>query len=223
MGKKIGIGCTTYLRPDCKAKWAKQISKHTGVNIDEFTQASTTDYNGGTLKIYISDDSKERKGVAFRKNECLRALKDCDYVFLFDDDCYPIKDVWIEFFTRAGENHLLFLNDKLHNPEEIQADGIRFYRDCGGVFMYMTKAMIERVGAFDEKYDTFGFEHADWSIRCNEAKIFMHLVGTEDYLYSEDYSNVNHKSSISKEDREFYVKKNWNIFFNQKKNVYLPL
>ena len=28
---KIGIGVTTYLRPDCLAKWKKQIAKHTGV------------------------------------------------------------------------------------------------------------------------------------------------------------------------------------------------
>jgi glycosyltransferase involved in cell wall biosynthesis len=206
---RIGIGITTYLRPDCLTKCVESIHKHTDMS---------------NVTLHIADDSIERKGVAFRKNECLRALKNCDYVFLFDDDCYPIKDGWVEFFTRAGENHLLFLNDKLHNLKDVQGvNGVKYYNDCGGVFMYMTKDMIKRVGAFDERYDTFGFEHADWSIRCNGCKTFMMLEGTEDYLYSEDYSNANHKSSISKEDREFYVKKNWNIFFNHKKSVYLPL
>ena len=67
----IGIGITTYNRPDMLNKCLEHIKKHT--------------FNDN-VTIYVADDSNERKGVAYRKNECLRALKDCDYVFLFDDD-----------------------------------------------------------------------------------------------------------------------------------------
>lgn len=206
---RVGIGVTTYLRPDCLAKCIESIYKHTCMS---------------NVTLHIADDSIERKGVAFRKNECLRALKDCDYIFLFDDDCHPIKDNWIEFFVNSGENHLLFLNDKLHNPVEIQAvEDIRFYKDCGGVFLYITKEMLNRVGAFDEKYTLWGMEHCDWSIRCNEAKIFMHLVGTELYLYSEDYSNPSHKSSITNEEKSLLFNKNFPKFAKGIERIYIPL
>ena len=66
--------------------------------------------------LYVATDSdKDRQGVARRKNECLRALKDCDYVFLFDDDCFPIKDGWVNFFIQSGDAHLLYLHSDLHS------------------------------------------------------------------------------------------------------------
>jgi glycosyltransferase involved in cell wall biosynthesis len=79
---KIGIGVSTYKRPECLAKCLEQIKKH-------------TDMNNVTLVI-ATDTDQDRKGIAYRKNECLRALQHCDHIFLFDDDCWPIKDGWVE-------------------------------------------------------------------------------------------------------------------------------
>lgn len=206
---RIGIGVTTYNRPEMLKKCLDSISKHT--------------FNGN-VTIYVADDSNERKGVAYRKNECLRALKDCDYIFLFDDDCYPIKDGWMEFFIEnAKNNHVLFLNDKLHNYTHSRW-GVRFYKDCGGVFMYIPKAALDYVGAFDEKYELWGMEHCDWSVRyADGCKIFMMLEGTENYLYSEDYSNPNHKSSITNEEKNLLFRKNFPKFAKGIDKIYLPL
>lgn len=217
---RIGIGCTTYNRPECLAKWKEQIAKHT--NMDN-------------VLIYIADDSIERKGVAFRKNECLRALKDCDYVFLFDDDCYPIKDGWMDifiYFHKMGAvNHLLFLNDS-HTKTHTKTAGfiiknicqVDYYKDCGGVFMFMTKEVIEKVGAFDEKYELWGMEHCDYSIRIlGEHGNYPCINGTEDYIYSEDYSNPNHKSSISNEEKNKLFKKNFPLFQKGIERIYIPL
>lgn len=214
---KVGIGITTYNRQDCLNECLKNIARHT--NLKDF-------YVDGDVEIYIARDTDEdRQGVAKRKNECLRALKDCDYVFLFDDDCFPIKDGWIEFFTRAGENHLLFLNDKLHNLKDVQSvDGVRYYNDCGGVFMYMTKRMInETIGAFDEKFELWGLEHCDWSVRYAGNKTFMMLEGTEEYLYAHDYSNINHKSSITNDEKNLLFSKNFPKFVKGFKDRYIPL
>ena len=205
----IGIGLTTYQRPEMLAKCLEHIRKHT---ICEY-------------KLHIAIDTDEdRKGVAARKNECLRALKDCDHIFLFDDDCYPIKDGWIDFFINSGQEHLLFLNDRLHNFTH-QKGIVKYYKDCGGVFMYMTKQAVERVGAFNEHFLMYGFEHADYSIRIlrGHGKYPM-LRETEQYLYSEDYSNPNHKSSISDEEKQKHIKANWEKFFNEKnKSLYITL
>ena len=208
---KIGIGCTTYDRPECLAKWKEQIRKHTSTSFD--------------VTYHIADDSIERKGVAFRKNECLRALKDCDYVFLFDDDCYPIKDGWIDFFTSKVDKHLLYLNGDLH---AYIANSEKGYRDCGGVFMYMTKDVIESIGAFDEKYGLYGFEHADYSLRIKQYTKSQYAYNcysrTKEYIYAEDYNNkYNHKSSITNKEKDLLFKKNFPIFAKGIDKIYIPL
>ena len=207
----IGIGITTYNRPECLEECLKNIYKHTFTN---------------NVKIYVATDTDEdRRGVAFRKNECLRSLKNCDHIFLFDDDCYPIKDGWIEFFIRKSQGeHVLFLNDKLHN-HIVTMSNIRCYNDCGGVFMYITKEHLNKVGAFNEKFEGYGFEHCDWSIRCNDnKKVFYMIQGTEEYLFAHDYSTANHKSSITDEEKQIHIKNNWDKFFDCKiENIYIPL
>ena len=103
-----GIGITTKDRPELLKALVDSIHKHTDMS---------------NVLLHIEDDSIERLGVAKRKNNCLRALKDCDYVFLFDDDCHPIKDGWIEFFTNSKYNHLLYLN-KSHRPSMKLTGGV---------------------------------------------------------------------------------------------------
>ena len=127
---RIGIGCTTYKRPEVLEKWKYQVMNHTPMD---------------NVFIFITDDTKDRKGVAFRKNECLRALKDCDYVFMFDDDCFPIKDGWMDFFINGAKGeHLLFMNTELHRY--VRKNGNCFeFADCGGVFMFLTKEHIKTV------------------------------------------------------------------------------
>jgi glycosyltransferase involved in cell wall biosynthesis len=208
----IGIGVTTFRRPEMLQKCLDSIRKHTFMD---------------GVTIYVADDSNERLGVSKRKNECLRALKGCDYIFLLDDDVEIIKDGWIEFFVNnAGNNHVMFLSDKLHNYSHNSEvyEKIRIYRDCGGVFMYIPKCALEYVGAFDEKYEFWGMEHCDWSMRYADGfKIFMMLEGTENYIYSEDYSNPNHKSSITNEEKNLLFKKNFPKFAKGIKSIYLPL
>ncbi len=204
----IGVGVTTYNRPEMLKKCLDSIKRHT--------------FNDN-VTIYVADDSIERKGVAYRKNECLMALKDCDHVFLFDDDVEVIKDGWIEFFIQSNFDHLLFLNHKLHNFM-YQKEGIKVFRDCGGVFMYMTKRAIEKVGAFDEKFELWGMEHCDWSMRWNDRiREFYMLEGTENYLYSEDYSNPTHQSSITNDEKNLLFRKNFPKFAKGIDKIYLPL
>jgi hypothetical protein len=96
------------------------------------------------------------------------------------------------------------------------------------VFIYLTKEALLDVGAFNEEFDTFGFEHAEYSQRVYKAGLtvapYICLNETSKYIYSKDYSNPLHKSSISIEERNVLVKKNWNKYFNEPiKNIYLPL
>lgn len=230
---RIGIGVTTYNRRECLKECLENIFKHTMsefyllTDYDKCVNSLTNQHdfdlgkNLEQIKIYVAKDTdQDRKGVAYRKNECLRALKDCDYVFLFDDDCFPIKDGWIEFCINEGSEHLLFLSDQLHGKINDRA-----YKNCGGVFMFMTKGVIERVGAFNEKFGMYGFEHAEYSNRITGQRThYPTNVNLNDYLFAHDYSTPRHKSSITDEEKLKCIKNNWDLFFKSEiKDIYLPL
>lgn len=217
--KKIGIGITTYNRPECLLECVTHIERHTKQNYE--------------LHIAIDTD-EDRQGVAKRKNQCLRALKDCDYVFLFDDDVKVIKDNWINFFIESQQDHLLFLNRGLHQKKAIEINlcdqsGIRYtvehYHDCGGVFMFMTKKAIDKVGAFNEKFEKYGFEHCEYSVRIlGEYNKYPMLKGTDQYLFAHDYSTPGHKSSITDTEKREHISNNWDKFFKEPiKDIYIPL
>lgn len=209
---RIGVGVTFYNRPEHREAWSMIHSYMIGKDI--------------VYHIEIETD-ENRLGVAKRKNNCLRALKDCDHIFLFDEDCRPIKVGWIENFINSGHKHLLYLNSS-HRPFIHCGDGSTVYCDCGGVFMYMTKDVVERVGAFNEKFTPYGFEHADYSRRIAKAMgehyNYRALDNTSEFIYAEDYSNPNHKSSITDEEKKKHVRNNWDKFFKEPiKDIYIPL
>jgi hypothetical protein len=153
----IGIGITTT--PNREA-----IFKETLKCIKKYTKVAN---------LYIHNDTNYN-GVAYAKNMCMYHLRRCSYVFLFDDDCYPIDENWLDYvidcFDYTGENHFLFLNDKLHQPlERYNHIGITEYKECGGVFMAYTKQVINTIGYMDSEYSGWGFEHAGWSNRVYKA------------------------------------------------------
>jgi GT2 family glycosyltransferase len=207
---KIGIGVTTYKRPKCLAKWKEQV--YNTITNDDVT-------------IYVAEDTDDdRKGIAARKNECLRALKDCEYVFLFDDDCYPTQAGWIKFFVNSGFEHLVYCDPKFHKCKS-EHNNLLLFEKCGGVFMFMKKSAIERVGAFNESYGLYGYEHADYSNRILNIGGLSYpvLKGTEKYIYAEDYSNPKHKSSIKEAERLKHIDFSNNIYNNTIHKIYLPL
>lgn len=208
---KIGIGVTTFNRPHCIEKWQSMVNNFTP--------------DMSNVKIHIAEDSiQDRKGVAARKNECLRSLIECDYVFLFDDDCYPIKEGWVDFFANSGHEHLLFADPNNHVLEK-RAGNLMIFSNSSGVFMFLTKSAIQRVGAFDEQFSPFGFEHIDYSNRilCNSE--YPMLEGTESYLYAEDFYNPYHRTSISEYEKIASINKNTSYFkaLNKNKTRYIPL
>lgn len=176
---RIGVGITTTSnRPGHLALCTRQIAKHTA-----------------NYTLHIATDVPT---IARAKNECLYALKDCDYIFLFDDDCFPIKDGWVDFFINSGREHLMYLSER-HGRYAVDNE-IGLYSDCGGCFLYLTKEAFKKVGYFNAAYRQYGYEHAGFSSRIN--KNFVSLTDTDKYLYSLDYQGegnwgVKHRPSIT--------------------------
>lgn len=208
---RIGIGITTNGRAHLLKALMDSIHRHTKME---------------GVKVYVADDSKDRVGVAKKKNECLWHLRDCEHVFLLDDDVEVKKDSWPDFFIESGREHLLFLKDT-HRPIG-RKGACDFYQDCGGVFMYMTKKCIDTVGAFNEKFGIYGFEHAEYSQRVCMAGLtespYPCMRRTGEYIMAHDYSTQNHMSSITYEEKMTYIKINYPKFFNEPiKDIYIPI
>lgn len=225
---KIGIGVTTYNRPEHIKLWHEQMKKHIpSVTIPH--------------EVYIASDSQMRMGIAYRKNECLKALRHCDFIFLFDDDCFPIKDGWADYFIEqhkaSGQHHFLYLKETSTIKKNGQNLSINIYDNCGGCFMFLTKEVIEKVGGYNKNYGYYGFEHAGYTSRIHHAGLTpmgMYLCpeNAAQYIYAMDYdfhlpfnrqlkhtmSLINEVNSIAK-----YIEENHKVYVEDIKTIYQPL
>ena len=218
----IGIGVTTYKRPHlaltCIAK------------IKEFT---TEPY-----KLYIATDSDDdRRGVAKRKNECLKALQDCDYIFLFDDDCYPIKEGWekaiIDKSKKTNSHHFCYNKEpfyKISGFKYINGVELECYGACGGVMLFYTRNVLQKVGAFYEGYDTYGYEHIGHSVRIFRsglsADLFCCPSDMKEYFYSHDYDDegfFSTQGTLDLKTKNELTSKNKEICKNEDVQLYIPL
>jgi hypothetical protein len=216
---KIGIGYTTYKRDALLQEC-----------LDNLRLYTTSNY-----KLHIARDSDEdRRGIALRKNECLHHLQDCDYIFLFDDDCYPKKKGWEQFLIKAhqtsGEQHFAYLKNSIHTAKNYYFSGditTKSFVTCGGVFLSITKECLKKVGGFWDKYEIYGFEHYGYSFRAFQAKLnsdlFMSIEGLEDYLFAYDYEDKEFKSTIPLDERIELSEKGKKIFALDAEVIYKPI
>ena len=217
----IGIGVTTYKRPDLLETCLKMIQANTGEH-----------------KLYVAEDTDaDLKGVAKRKNECLANLQDCDYIFLFDDDCYPIKEGWdkliIDTHLKSFNHHFVYNKEpfcKIKNLVFGNHHILESYEGSGGTMLFLTKQVLNKVGGFYTGYDRYGFEHIGYSIRIHRAGLtndfFLSLKGLNEYIYSRDYEDDGffiEQSTIDLETKNALTIKNREIFNREDQAIYLPI
>ena len=239
---RVGIGVITYKR--------QKTLKLCNEKIWEFTPQ----LDDGSYSYIVEDDSIQRMGIAFRSNQILKRFREreCEYGFIFNDDCFPIKPGWAEFFIEAhkasGQHHFLYLKetptikciDTHSNPETRQdykfsIRQILSYNNCGGCFMFLTKEVIEKVGAFDETFGLYGFEHADYSDRIHMAGLtpmgkYLCPAGASEYIYAMDYDyhlpfnkQVDHKPSMPVTEVVKLLQSSQQTYYNKQKTIFLPL
>ena len=201
---KIGIGITTT--PNRAYLMQKTLSQ-----IQTYTD---------NAEIYIHDDISF-KGVAYAKNMCIHNLRHCDFVFLFDDDCYPTHQGWINYciavFEQTSEKHFLLLDKVTHAPFVTYAPGMYCFENCGGVFMAFDnhKGLFKKVGYMDSRYTGWGFEHAGYSNRIYRMGYTSHPYimpqFLDQYIYSLDY-HQSVASSVTNEQKTINYHQNFKIF-----------
>lgn len=216
---KIGFGISTTPRRYDKATFlTKQIVSL--MDTENFEHEMITIVDGNYT------------GVASSKNQALRFLydSDCEYFFLFDDDFFPIKKGFEKFIIegsqKSGIEHLLYLSDNTKKHKYIKSykqNGVevRAHRDCSGVFLFLTKVVLDKVGGYDSRFVGYGYNHIEYTNRINMAfglprHHYNVLVGTWDYFHSMDIDGEHkgygeHKQTLSKDEMGKNIKDNVNL------------
>jgi len=185
----IGIGITTRNRPDVLA-WSlrhHEAFMPAGAELVIVDDASDTPYTDPRAW-----HSPQRLGVARAKNECLLRLARCEHVFLFDDDAYPVRCGWAEYYMQQGFAHVS------HSPANATFGMcvLRRHEGCNamswalGVMYYFTRACLDVVGGYDARMGLWGDEHVQLSRRIHAAGLtpapFLSPVDTGAYVHALD-------------------------------------
>ena len=193
--KTIGIGITTHNRNALVAETVAKIQQHTpGSKVVVVDDASQKPVKINGVEVYRFN---KNVGIARAKNKCLELLSDCDHIFLFDDDTYPLKDGWTEPYVNSPEHHLMYLFKNWASGVPVGDDAI-VYRDdkheahshARGCMLYVDSVALATVGGMDTRYGKAMNEHLDYSIRIHNAGLtsfrYMDVVDSEQLIYSMD-------------------------------------
>lgn len=169
----IGVGITVHNRNETAIHTLEQIKKYApdASKIVVVDDASKIPFEGSNYRFNVN------VGISVAKNKCLELLDDCEHIFLFDDDCYPIVKDWHIPYITSGINHLSFTFDKLINGKPNgnrlinKWKGFNIFANPCGCMVYFTKKCLEVAGGFNTVYNRYGFEHADLSIRIHNLKL----------------------------------------------------
>lgn len=173
---KVGLGITTYNRPEYLQRCLEGVSKHLEKVVDV---------------VWVHDDHSRRKypkisynyykapinkGVAASKNWLLRKLmeEECDYLFLAEDDIVPKSPKaitkYINLADISGIEHLMFAHHGKANEGKLayRANGLDIYTNPIGAWCLYTRQVIEVVGYFDEHFKN-AWEHVEHTWRIAKA------------------------------------------------------
>lgn len=183
----------------------------------ENLDANTSNYKFAVVRV---------KGVRKAKNQLLHELRDCDHIFLFDDDCYPIKPGWVDFCVNAleAQGHFQYNTERIHGEiTKLEVGGQEFLAtyNGGGVFLALTKEVLNKVGYMKPEYEGYGWEHLGYSQRIYRSGITLNPyicpVGLDEYLHAQDY--VSPKIKELTEEEKKIKDKNYHIFRQEAFNL----
>lgn len=110
---------------------------------------------------------EEMRGVAWNKNQGLKAMMDagCTHLFLVDDDVRPTTSTWAEAYTSHDLPHLTMAHGTDRYSGEDPIKGLTYWTIPSGTVLYYTREAIEVAGYFREEMGRFGYEHTEHSHR----------------------------------------------------------
>ena len=218
---RIGVGITTHNRPDVFAETHRRIVELTpGAKVVVVDDASREPVAGATFRF------EQQAGIARAKNKCLELLADCDHIFLFDDDCYPLVEGWWRPYVESPEPHLMRIfkdfasGQKLNDIDELYRDSRHVaYTGPRGMMLYVERRVLDVVGGMDPGFGLWGWEHGDWSNRIHAAGLttwrFADVVGSDRLVYSlDEHQEV--RRSVPRQVRDAHAPPNVERYHQQR-------
>lgn len=205
----IGIGITSFNR--------NRLVLTTIERIKQFTKVP--------FKLVIIDDGSKvplanatyrfrtNQGSPIAKNKCLELLDDCEHIFLFDDDTYPIKEGWHDAYVNAGVKHL---NYTFKYPYEV-VNGVRHLQNPNGCMMYIHNDVLKAIGGFDTGFVKYGYWHGAFSNRVYNYGLtpdpFVDIINSHEFIYCLDQKPQTHRTAT--QDRGKYLAANKRRYFEK--------
>ncbi|MGK4567838.1 glycosyltransferase family 2 protein [Flavobacterium sp. 3HN19-14] len=228
---RIGVAITEHNRYDVFKKSYVEIKKHLppGAFLVVVDDASSTPVKEATFRF------NKNVGIAAAKNKCIELLMnaDCEHLFLFDSDTYPLCSDWWKPYVECSEPHLNYIfkdfatGKKLNDCDEIyQNDEIIAYNHVRGCMLYYHRSVIEKVGGMDTIFGKWGCEHGNLSDRIHVAGLtsfrYMDIVNSSGLFYSADEHQAV-SSTVEKKERDKLLPINLNLYDERKfKSYYFP-
>ena len=203
---KIGVAVSTFNRPDFLDvtlwHWHTYSSELVKiVVVDDGSNTSEENYSVCKKYSNVNYVFQENVGISKTKTKGLSQVKDCDYVFLSDDDCFPLKENYWEPLVSAvlktGNHHYMYLIDSVnghsvHGPKSTLENGVELYPKCGGMLLFATNEVLRVVGGFDSRMKFYGYEHAQWSAKVHScgytpSGVYLSLPNLGEYFFSIDF------------------------------------
>lgn len=173
-----------------------------------------------------------RRGPGWARNQAIHTLYDakCEYIALFDDDCYPIRPDWqtyvVDGMTRHGIHALTLRNHK--NSMVIDKRYDRLISDSRGPgvvtvgsFICLTRHAVETIGYFDSRFEGYGYEDAHYLYRIRRSKINETTRGDVSLLALHEYINAcdvtgagdfDRHAALSSQEKSAGIARNWPIY-----------
>lgn len=214
---KIGVGIITVQKRELHPNMLNLISQPT--------------------QFYVFTDH-ERKGPGFGRNECIKNLYDsgCDYIFMFDDDTFPIKKGWEDLVIQAATNNDLHcfgypnssvtVHNALASNKLRTVNGVDYWQWNTGCFKFITRRFVEEVGYFNSNYHTYGYEDIGYLNRarasglCGPGDADPAPVDLTDYIFSSDIfadasSGFDGYANMSREEKDDAINANRATFLEE--------
>lgn len=190
---KIGIGITTHNRIEVLEQTLRNINEYApfGAKIVIVDDASTEPVEGATFRF------ETNVGIAKAKNKCFELLDDCDHIFLFDDDTYPIHPNWHIPYCESKEPHLMYIFEDFSTETKLndtcvlyQDDQIKAFSHARGCMLYYKHICLEMAGGMDPVFGKWGWEHPQHSDRIFNLGLttfrYMDVHNSNKLFYSAD-------------------------------------
>ena len=131
-------------------------------------------YEKSSYEIFVYTD-EDRRGPGYARNQCLKHFDGYDHVFLFDDDAYPTRLGWEDYFIEHAQSqgiHYMVLPEIFGGQLLGFGSGeITLWNSALGCFVYQDAFAIQVIGGYNTAYNRYGFEDAARNRRAIKANL----------------------------------------------------